>query len=134
MVWNNEYKLIIVDNINHYLINKYMQHRLIDRFDWQYWLTGILKLSYDRVVFVIDSCFLSLTCDWCLSVIDRSFFDVSDGIFLNYTWNDNNLQRSRELAEQSGRPYDVYVGVDVYGRGCRGGGGFNTKEVQCIFS
>ena len=62
-------------------------------------------------------------------MIDRSFFDVSDGIFLNYTWKDDNLQRSQELGEQLGRPYDVYVGVDVYGRGCQGGGGFNTKEV-----
>ena len=62
-------------------------------------------------------------------MVDRSFFDACDGIFLNYTWNDDNLQTSRELALQSGRPYDVYVGVDVYGRGCRGGGGFNTKEV-----
>jgi len=29
-----------------------------------------------------------------------------------------------------GRTHDVYVGVDVFGRGCHGGGGFNTVEVQ----
>ena len=32
-----------------------------------------------------------------------------------------------------GRPYDVYVGADVFGRGCRGGGGYNTKEVRGNF-
>ncbi|KAK2192017.1 hypothetical protein NP493_40g00036 [Ridgeia piscesae] len=86
-------------------------------------IPGSTVLWYDSVI-------NSGKLDWQNEVneLNRSFFDVSDGIFLNYTWNDNNLQRSRELAEQSGRPYDVYVGVDVYGRGCRGGGGFNTKE------
>ena len=66
-------------------------------------------------------------------MIDRSFFDACDGIFVNYGWSDVNLERSRAVAEESGRPYDVYIGVDVYGRGCRGGGGFNTKEVCLCF-
>ncbi|XP_033739012.1 cytosolic endo-beta-N-acetylglucosaminidase-like isoform X3 [Pecten maximus] len=56
------------------------------------------------------------------------FFDVCDGIFLNYNWNDDTLRRSKELANSSGRAMDVYVGVDVFGRGCLGGGGFNTIE------
>ena len=60
----------------------------------------------------------------------RAFFDVCGGIFLNYTWDDGNLVRSSALGRDSKRPYDVYVGVDVFGRGCRGGGGFSTKEVR----
>ena len=28
------------------------------------------------------------------------------------------------------RRYDVYVGVDVFGRGCFGGGGWNTNKVS----
>lgn len=57
------------------------------------------------------------------------FFDACDGIFLNYNWNDKCLKHSKELASSRGRPMDVYVGVDVFGRGCLGGGGFNTVEV-----
>lgn len=29
------------------------------------------------------------------------------------------------------RHRDVFVGIDVFGRGCFGGGGFNTCEVSC---
>ena len=57
------------------------------------------------------------------------FFDVCDGIFLNYCWKDENLAKSKDLAVGAGRPYDVYVGIDVFGRGCLGGGGYNTCEV-----
>ncbi|XP_060079983.1 cytosolic endo-beta-N-acetylglucosaminidase-like [Ylistrum balloti] len=56
------------------------------------------------------------------------FFDVCDGIFLNYNWKDKSLRCSKELANSKGRAMDVYVGVDVFGRGCLGGGGFNTVE------
>ena len=28
---------------------------------------------------------------------------------------------------------DVYVGVDVFGRGCFGGGGYNCDKVQCLY-
>lgn len=59
---------------------------------------------------------------------NRMFFDVCDGIFLNYNWKDQTLRNSKELAGASGRAMDVYVGVDVFGRGCLGGGGFNTVE------
>lgn len=58
------------------------------------------------------------------------FFDACDGIFLNYNWNDGKLQNSLELAKNKGRDMDVYVGIDVFGRGCLGGGGYNTVEVR----
>ena len=60
----------------------------------------------------------------------RVFFDVSDGIFLNYTWDENNLTMTTRGVGQD-RRYDVYVGVDVFGRGCFGGGGWNTNKV-CV--
>ena len=60
---------------------------------------------------------------------NSKFFDACDGIFLNYTWKDADLDNSKELALSTYRAYDVYVGIDVFGRGCRGGGGYNTKEV-----
>lgn len=28
---------------------------------------------------------------------------------------------------------DVYVGVDVFGRSCFGGGGYNCDKVQCLY-
>ena len=65
-----------------------------------------------------------------LSLLLRLFFDVSDAIFLNYTWNENKLAASVQNA--GARKYDVYVGVDVFGRNCFGGGGWNTYKVQFI--
>lgn len=60
------------------------------------------------------------------------FFDACDGIFLNYNWNDEKLQNSLDLARNKGRDMDVYVGIDVFGRGCLGGGGYNTVEVYIL--
>ena len=59
-------------------------------------------------------------------VFFRCFFDLCDGIFLNYCWNEKKLQQSADLAGKL--KTNVYVGVDVFGRGCHGGGGFNTKS------
>ena len=61
-----------------------------------------------------------------LNSLNKCFFDVCDGIFLNYTWKPENLAHSRELALKNDRIYDVYVGVDVFGRGSFGGGEFKT--------
>ena len=58
----------------------------------------------------------------------RVFFDNSDGIFLNYTWNEEKLKQS--VVNAAERRNDVFVGVDVFGRNCFGGGGWNTKEVM----
>jgi mannosyl-glycoprotein endo-beta-N-acetylglucosaminidase len=59
--------------------------------------------------------------------LQRAFFDACDGIYLNYNWNDEKLNLSKEMAKN--RQFDVYVGVDVFGRGCFGGGGINTGLV-----
>ncbi|XP_069697491.1 cytosolic endo-beta-N-acetylglucosaminidase isoform X2 [Periplaneta americana] len=57
---------------------------------------------------------------------NRIFFDNCDGIFLNYTWSEEDLKNSAEIA--GSRHLDVYVGVDVFGRNCYGGGHFNTYQ------
>ena len=62
------------------------------------------------------------------SFFDRIFFDACDGIFLNYNWSEAHLMRSVGAAGRD-RQADVYVGVDVFGRGCFGGGGYNSKLV-----
>lgn len=66
-----------------------------------------------------------------LNNLNSMFFDGSDGIFLNYTWNEKKLEKS---VENSGdRIRDVFVGVDVFGRNCFGGGGWNTwKAMEVI--
>ncbi|XP_023212293.1 cytosolic endo-beta-N-acetylglucosaminidase-like [Centruroides sculpturatus] len=67
-----------------------------------------------------------------LNASNKTFFDACDGIFLNYNWSDETLKNSAITADS--RKDDVYVGIDVFGRGCLGGGGFNTelamKEVK----
>ncbi|CAF0864445.1 unnamed protein product [Didymodactylos carnosus] len=65
-----------------------------------------------------------------LNALNRPFFDVCDGIFLNYTWTEDNLKRSKVEANE--RYLDVFVGVDVWGRGCLGNGGFNTCEAMSV--
>ncbi|XP_057311525.1 cytosolic endo-beta-N-acetylglucosaminidase-like isoform X2 [Hydractinia symbiolongicarpus] len=62
-----------------------------------------------------------------LCSVNRIFFDVCDGIFLNYNWSIHDLQESLYLSGAE-RQLDVYVGVDVFGRGCFGGGGWNTYK------
>ena len=57
------------------------------------------------------------------------FFDACDGIFLNYCWNSEKLLNSKTSSMSKERPLDVYVGIDVFGRGCLGDGGYNTIEV-----
>jgi endo-beta-N-acetylglucosaminidase D len=55
---------------------------------------------------------------------NECFFNVCDGIFVNYTWTFENLANSGLYAE---RLRDIYIGVDVFGRNCQGGGGFSTR-------
>ena len=57
------------------------------------------------------------------------FFDACDGIFLNYCWKESHLEQSKAAAVEANRPFDLYVGIDIFGRGCLGDGGFNTREV-----
>ena len=66
-----------------------------------------------------------------LNPLNKFFFDNCDGIFLNYVWNEENIQNTIEFAKH--RTLDVYVGVDVFGRNTFGGGKFNTfKAAQVI--
>ncbi|VDP51635.1 unnamed protein product [Schistosoma curassoni] len=50
------------------------------------------------------------------------------GLFLNYNWNPVKLRRSQEIAVNSSMSTKVFVGIDCFGRGCIGGGGFGTVE------
>uniref|UniRef100_A0A8R1E6W3 FYVE-type domain-containing protein n=2 Tax=Caenorhabditis japonica TaxID=281687 RepID=A0A8R1E6W3_CAEJA len=55
-----------------------------------------------------------------LNTENCKFYEACDAIYLNYNWTDHKLLKSAELA-----PLDrIYVGVDVWARGCVG-------EFQC---
>ncbi|KAM3847089.1 cytosolic endo-beta-N-acetylglucosaminidase isoform 2-T3 [Vipera latastei] len=57
---------------------------------------------------------------------NKVYFDVCDGFFTNYNWKEEHLLRTREAA--SSRQTEVYVGVDVFGRGDVVSSGFDTKK------
>ncbi|CAD5112745.1 DgyrCDS1964 [Dimorphilus gyrociliatus] len=60
-----------------------------------------------------------------LNDLNNCFLKYSDAIFLNYTWTEANLNNSMKDNKK------VFVGIDVFGRGCNschGEGGFNTIQ------
>nr|GME12668.1 cytosolic endo-beta-N-acetylglucosaminidase 1-like isoform X1 [Ipomoea batatas] len=56
---------------------------------------------------------------------NKPFFDVCDGIFVNYTWKESYPMESAAVAGE--RKYDVYMGIDVFGRNTYGGGQWTTN-------
>ena len=59
----------------------------------------------------------------------RDFFSLCDGIFLNYHWHRQCLVDTLTVCGKD-RAKDVFVGIDVFGRGTFGGGGYDC----CIVS
>ncbi|EAT37497.1 AAEL010527-PA [Aedes aegypti] len=54
-----------------------------------------------------------------LNSLNQGFFAACDGIFLNYTWTRQHLERSENFIRNyyPRRKLDVFVGIDVFGRG-----------------
>lgn len=86
-------------------------------------LPGSLLIWYDSVIYNGD-----LSWQDQLNEKNEMFFDVCDGIFTNYTWNEMRLQKSAENASAKGKRHAVFTGVDIWGRNTFGGGGFNTHK------
>lgn len=55
-----------------------------------------------------------------LTELNQPFFDAADALFVNYTWGGDAPQTAAATAGP--RRADVYMGVDVFGRGSFGGG------------
>ncbi|EPS69955.1 hypothetical protein M569_04807, partial [Genlisea aurea] len=60
-----------------------------------------------------------------LNYKNKHFFDLCDGIFMNYGWKGNFAEQSAGVAGE--RKFDVYMGIDVFGRGTFGGGQWTTN-------
>ncbi|XP_060178917.1 cytosolic endo-beta-N-acetylglucosaminidase 1 isoform X3 [Lycium barbarum] len=81
---------------------------------------GSLVIWYDSVTMDGD-----LSWQDQLNEKNKPFFDISDGIFVNYTWRENYPKQSAEVAGD--RKFDVYMGIDVFGRNTYGGGQWTTN-------
>ncbi|KAL6980751.1 mannosyl-glycoprotein endo-beta-N-acetylglucosaminidase [Sarracenia purpurea var. burkii] len=81
---------------------------------------GSLVIWYDSVT--IDG---KLSWQDQLNKNNKPFFDICDGIFVNYTWKKNYPKLSATVAGD--RKFDVYMGIDVFGRGTYGGGQWDTN-------
>ncbi|EZA56459.1 Cytosolic endo-beta-N-acetylglucosaminidase [Ooceraea biroi] len=58
---------------------------------------------------------------------NKEFYLACDGIFLNYNWTESRLINSHKYSlEIDCGVTNIYVGLDVWGRGCPGGGGLNS--------
>ncbi|CAI8597376.1 unnamed protein product [Vicia faba] len=83
-------------------------------------LPGSLVLWYDSVT--IDG---ELKWQDQLNEYNKPFFDICDGIFVNYTWEESYPKLSADVAGD--RKFDVYMGIDVFGRNTYGGGQWNAN-------
>ncbi|XP_074287182.1 cytosolic endo-beta-N-acetylglucosaminidase 1-like [Silene latifolia] len=82
---------------------------------------GSLVIWYDSVTIYGDL-------DWQDQLNDKNkaFFDSCDGIFTNYTWEEDYPRLSAKVAGD--RKFDVYMGIDVFGRNTYGGGQWDTNK------
>lgn len=96
-------------------------------------IEGSQVIWYDSVIYP------SGHLNWQNALNDKNieFFKYVDSIFLNYTWTKELLTQSVQAVKSlpSMSLCDIFVGVDVFGRGCPGGGGWNTREaIEIIHS
>lgn len=86
---------------------------------------GGCVLWYDSV-----TCKGELRWQSALNAENRVFFDCCDGIFTDYKWKAETPAQCLEESQQKGmqRNFDVFAGIDVWGRGTYGGGGFECAK------
>ncbi|KAF7292815.1 Glycoside hydrolase family 85 protein [Mycena indigotica] len=67
-----------------------------------------------------------------LNGFNLPFFLSSTGFFTNYTWPPSHVTRMKQylttVASTSLSAQDIYVGIDVFGRGSHGAGGFGSYK------
>ena len=72
--------------------------------------------------------------DWQdgLTQLNTLFFKATDGLFTNYGWREQELRDTRAVANTMNRVPDIYTGIDCFGRGSLGGGGFGVDEALSL--
>jgi hypothetical protein len=65
-----------------------------------------------------------------LNTKNKPFFDICDGMFLNYAWTQSAAASSAAAA--GNRKCDVFLGVDIFGRGTFGGGKLNSHTASAV--
>jgi len=72
--------------------------------------------------------------DWQngLTQLNAPFFKVTDGLFTNYGWRKRELGNTKAMANTMNRVSDIYTGIDCFGRGSLGGGGFGVGEALSL--
>ncbi|KAK6932967.1 Glycoside hydrolase, family 85 [Dillenia turbinata] len=91
-------------------------------------LTTVMHSSLpNSLVIWYDAVTVSGDLSWQNQLNDNNqpFFDICDGIFVNYSWQEDYPKLSADAAGD--RKFDVYMGIDVFGRGTYGGGQWNTN-------
>ncbi|XP_012086781.1 cytosolic endo-beta-N-acetylglucosaminidase 1 isoform X1 [Jatropha curcas] len=83
-------------------------------------LPGSLVIWYDAITI-----YGQLKWQDQLNEYNKPFFDICDGIFVNYTWKRKYPKLS--AAVSGDRKFDIYMGIDVFGRNTYGGGQWNTN-------
>ncbi|GIL75646.1 hypothetical protein Vretifemale_5384 [Volvox reticuliferus] len=64
-----------------------------------------------------------------LTPMNAPFFDAADALFVNYTWGED--VPAAVAAAAGSRAADVFMGIDVFGRGSYGGGKDNCPVALC---
>lgn len=54
------------------------------------------------------------------------FFNLTDGLFTNYWWNEELLKKSIQLKNKSAKK--LYIGSDCFGRNTYEGGMYHTYK------
>ena len=72
--------------------------------------------------------------DWQdgLTQLNTPFLKATDGLFTNYGWREQELRDTRAVANTMNRVPDIYTGIDCFGRGSLGGGGFGVGEALSL--
>ncbi|KAK3019522.1 hypothetical protein RJ639_003194 [Escallonia herrerae] len=83
---------------------------------------GALVIWYDSITVNGD-----LNWQNQLNDSNKPFFDICDGIFINYSWLEDYPKQSSTVA--GNRKFDVYMGIDVFGRNTYGGGQWTAALV-----
>ncbi|KAK6537950.1 hypothetical protein TWF694_010845 [Orbilia ellipsospora] len=68
-----------------------------------------------------------------LSPANAPFFKASSALFTNYRWNPlTQLLTTAALSKSLNRSADVYMGIDIFGRGTFGGGGWGIGTALSV--